>query len=77
MYEIWLCQRIILQYLSSRVAQQVKYLVLSLQRLGHCCGSGLFPGLGTSAKRKRKKRSDAGVDKEDVVHIHNGILLSH
>ena len=32
----------------SLVAQWVKDLVLSLQWLGHCCGMGLIPGLGTS-----------------------------
>ena len=42
------------------MVQLVKDLVLSLQRLGHCCGRDLFPGLGTSIcckvwPKKKKK----------------------
>ena len=33
----------------SLVVQWVEDLVLSLQRTGHCCGTGSIPGPGTSA----------------------------
>jgi len=45
---------------SSLVVQWVKDPALSLQQLGHCCGTSLIPGSGTSTChrciQKKKKR---------------------
>ena len=51
----------------------------------HCPGLGSIPGWGTkipqaawqSQKKKKKQSITSRMDKEDVVYIYNGILLSH